>query len=86
MCCKMRDYLCLSAVLVLSAAQALEHCKTHLKAKLKAEILLCRKRNKLFLLISPYAVMILDRIAFFSKLISNRMNYAAFLVIVGNVF
>lgn len=69
---------------VISAAQALWCWKTHLKAKLKAEILLCRKGSQQFFLISTYAVIVLDKMTFFSKLISNRMNHTAFLVFLGS--
>lgn len=64
------------------------HCSTgrHVsKQSLKLKSFSAEKKNKLLPLISPYAVIILDRIAFFSKLISKRMNYTAFLVIVGIV-
>lgn len=54
------------------------------QSKLKAEILLCKKGSQQFFLISTYAVIVLDKMTFFSKLISNRMNHTAFLVLLGS--
>lgn len=69
---------------VISSAQALWCWKTHFKAKLKAEILLYRKGSQQFFLMSTYAVIVLDKMTFFSKLISNTMNHTAFLVFLGS--